>query len=161
VSLTRLRADRAGAAADGLPLWVVGENTPNDCVVVGEADAFTRFADGLALKPTTYRHLPVVHPYHTPLMRPVADALADVLAAMDVRAPEVPVVSPTGPRRVTDAAQVRAVIVDALVSPVAWSAALTEAASEWPRARWRECGPSASLHRFVWKNGLELDWGEA
>jgi hypothetical protein len=53
------------------------------------------------------------------------------------------------------------VLVDALVSPVAWSAALTRAAALWPRARWRECGPSASLYRFVWKNSLELDWSAA
>jgi hypothetical protein len=62
---------------------------------------------------------------------------------------------------VVTAADARAVLVDALVTPVAWSAALKDAAGRWPDARWRECGPSESLYRFVWKNGLTLDWAAA
>jgi hypothetical protein len=80
---------------------------------------------------------------------------------MDIKAPAVPVISPTGPREVGTADDVRAVLADALVSPVAWATALVTAAERWPDARWRECGPSGSLYRFVWKNGLKLDWAEA
>jgi [acyl-carrier-protein] S-malonyltransferase len=160
-SLTRIRRADAETAADGLTLWIINENGPADVVVVGTAEAFRTFSERLDLSPATFRALPVSSPYHTPLMRPVADAMAAALEAIEVAAPSVPVVSPTGPRTVTDAAGVRAVLVDALVSPVAWSSALTVAAERWPDARWRECGPSGSLHRFVWKNGLELDWAEA
>lgn len=161
VSLTRVSVALARDTAADLELWVVGENAPADTIVVGVADAWDAFAERLSLKPATYRRLPVVHPYHTPLMRPVADAVAEVVAGLDVADPTCPVRSPTGPRRIVDADGARAVIVDALVSPVAWSSALRAAAAEWPAAAWRECGPSASLHRFVWKNDLELDWGEA
>jgi [acyl-carrier-protein] S-malonyltransferase len=160
-SVTRMRPATAAAAAADLPLWVIGENGPADCIVVGETDAFGRFADDLGLTPATYRELPVTFPYHTPAMGPVAEAMATALDGIEVGPPAVPVVSPTGPRPVTDADAVRSVLVEALVSPVAWSAALTCAAERWPAARWRECGPSASLHRFVWKNGLDLDWAEA
>ena len=69
--------------------------------------------------------------------------------------------TPTGPGEVRTAGDAAEVVVAALTSPVAWQEALTDAAARWPDARWRECGPSASLHRFVWKNGLTLDWGEA
>jgi [acyl-carrier-protein] S-malonyltransferase len=160
-SLTRVRRRAVDAAAGGLPLWVIGENGPADCVVVAESDAFATFAERLRLDEKTYRELPVSHPYHTPRMQPVAEAMADTLASMPVRDPELPVLSPTGPRAVVTADEARAVLVDALVSPVAWSTALKDAAGRWPDARWRECGPSGSLYRFVWKNGLELDWAEA
>ena len=160
-SLTRVRRRAVDQARDGLALWVIGDNGPADCVVVGQSDAFAVFAERLGLTEATYRELPVRHPYHTPAMQPVADALAKHLAAVDVRDPAVPVVSPTGPRPVADAGEARAVLVDALVSPVAWSTALRDAAARWPDARWRECGPSGSLYRFVWKNSLTLDWAEA
>jgi [acyl-carrier-protein] S-malonyltransferase len=160
-SMTRLRLAKATAAAAGLDLWVVGRNGPADCIVVGEADDFATFVDRIGATPTTYRELPVVAPYHTPAMAPVAAALADVVAGLDVRDPVVPVLTPTGPGEVRTADGARRVLVDALTSPVAWSDVLGLAAQRWPGARWRECGPSCSLHRFVWKNGLSLDWGEA
>lgn len=160
-SLTRVRRPKVVEAAHDLALWVIGDNGPADCIVVGEAEAFAVFAERLALSPATYRELPVTHPYHTPLMQPVAEAMAAALAEIDVRDPIAPVLSPTGPRPVDDADAARSVLVGALVSPVAWSATLTRAAERWPGARWRECGPSGSLYRFVWKNGLELDWAEA
>jgi [acyl-carrier-protein] S-malonyltransferase len=164
-SLTRVRREAAASAAaeasDAGPLWIVGDNGPTDCIVVGATAAFERFAVRLNLTPKTYRLLPVVHPYHTPAMRPVAAAMIDALRGLRFRHPELPVLSPTGPRTVSTADEARSVLVDALVSPVAWSSALARAAGAWPDARWRECGPSASLYRFVWKNGLELDWAEA
>jgi malonyl CoA-acyl carrier protein transacylase len=161
-SLTRVKREAAREAAEGLDLWVVGENGPADEIVVGTAGAFAAYAGRLSLSPTTYRTLPVTHPYHTPLLAPVADELRPVLDGLAVRDPALPVWSPTGPRDVTDAAGARAVIADALVSPVRWSMALTAAAGRWPGVRWRECGPSGSLYRFTWKNGLrDLDWAEA
>jgi [acyl-carrier-protein] S-malonyltransferase len=160
-SMTRLRLARAAAEAEGLELWVVGRNGPADCIVVGVSDDFAAFVDRIGATPTTYRELPVAAPYHTPAMAPVAAALADVVAGLDVRDPVLPVLTPTGPGEVRTAEDARRVLVDALTSPVAWSEVLGVAAERWPDARWRECGPSCSLHRFVWKNGLSLDWGEA
>lgn len=160
-SLTRVRHAAAESASTNLALWVVGHNGPADCIVVGESAAFATFAARLGLTDKTYRELPVSYPYHTPLMAQVAAAMSVIVDDVAVRDPVVPVLSPTGPRAVTDAAGVRAVIVAALTSPVAWSAALEQAADAWPGASWRECGPSASLYRFVWKNGLTLDWAEA
>jgi [acyl-carrier-protein] S-malonyltransferase len=160
-SLTRIKPAKALAASEDLTLWVINENGPADCVVVGDAASFATLSERLDLSPTTFRALPVTSPYHTPLMRPVADAMARAVEGIDIEAPAVPVLSPTGPREIRTADDVRTVLVDALVSPVAWSTALRTAAGRWPDARWRECGPSGSLYRFVWKNGLKLDWAEA
>jgi malonyl CoA-acyl carrier protein transacylase len=160
-SMTRLRLAKATTAAEGLELWIVGRNGPADCIVVGVSDDFATFVDRVGATPTTYRELPVVAPYHTPAMALVGAALADVVGGLDVRDPVVPVLTPTGPGEVRTADDARRVLVEALTSPVAWSEVLGLAAQRWPDARWRECGPSCSLHRFVWKNGLSLDWGEA
>ena len=80
---------------------------------------------------------------------------------MDVADPQVPVLTPTGPGEVRTAAEARRVLVEALTSPVAWADVLAAGAALWPDARWRECGPSCSLYRFVWKNGHDLDWADA
>jgi [acyl-carrier-protein] S-malonyltransferase len=160
-SFTRLPVEKAVAAADGLRAWVAARNAPSDCIVVAGADAFATFVERARATPNTYRELPVTAPYHTPVMAPVADAVAAALASTDVAAPSVEVVSPTGPRWVRTADDVRRALVTALTEPVAWSSALALASAHWPGARWRECGPSYSLHRFVWKNGLDVDWADA
>jgi malonyl CoA-acyl carrier protein transacylase len=160
-SMTRLPPARAEDAASGLDVWIVGRNGPADCIVTGASDHFAAFVDRLGVSPQTYRLLPVVAPYHTPVMAPVADALAAAVEVCDLREPAVAVVTPTGPGEVRTAAEAAATLVRALTEPVAWREALLDAAARWPGARWRECGPSASLHRFVWKNGLDLDWDEA
>ena len=160
-SMTRLPLERAEAAADGRDLWVVGRNGPADCIVVGHAEAFAAFVADLGVSPNTYRLLPVVAPYHTPALAPVAAEVAAAVGDCAWSDPVVPVLTPTGPGEITTAAEAAAVVVAALTSPVAWRDVLVSAARRWPDARWRECGPTASLHRFVWKNGLTLDWGEA
>lgn len=160
-SMTRLPLDRAEAAAAGLDLWVVGRNGPADCIVVGHTEAFAAFVADLGVSPNTYRLLPVAAPYHTPAMAPVAAEVAAAVASCALREPAVAVLTPTGPGEVRTAAEAATVLVAALTTPVAWRDALMAAADRWSGARWRECGPTASLHRFVWKNGLSLDWGEA
>ena len=160
-SMTRVPLERAEEAAVGRELWVVGRNGAADCIVVGHADAFDAFVADLGVSPNTYRLLPVVAPYHTPVMAPVAAELAAAAASCTWRAPAVPVMTPTGPGEVATGAEAAALVATALTSPVAWRDVLTTAAERWPDAAWRECGPTASLHRFVWKNGLKLDWGEA
>ena len=160
-SFTRLPVERAAAGAEGLAAWVAARNAPSDCIVVAAAEAFGAFVERVGATPATYRELPVGAPYHTPVMAPVADAVAAALAGMDVAAPSVEALSPTGPRWVRTADEVRRTLVAALTEPVAWSSALALAAGRWPDARWRECGPSYSLHRFAWKNGLGADWADA
>ena len=160
-SMTRLPVERAEQAALGRDLWVVGRNGAADCIVVGHREAFDAFVADLGVSPNTYRLLPVVAPYHTPVMAPVAAEIAAAAAACSWRDPQVPVLTPTGPGEVTSGAEAAALVATALTSPVAWRDVLETAATRWPDARWRECGPTASLHRFVWKNGLTLDWGEA
>jgi [acyl-carrier-protein] S-malonyltransferase len=160
-SMTRLRPAAAEDAAAGLEVWVIGRNGPADCIVVGIAADFATFVDRVGASPHTYRELPVTAPYHTPAMAPVADALGEEVAGFDVREPAVPVLTPTGVGEVHTAEDVRRVLVDALTSPVAWSDLLGVAARRWSGGRWRECGPSCSLQRFVWKNGLDLAWADA
>ncbi len=160
-SMTRLPLDRAEAAAEGLDLWVVGRNGPADAIVVGVTADFATYVDRVGATPKTYRELPVVAPYHTPAMRRVADAFQHAVDGTDVADPQVPVLTPTGPGEVRTAAEARRVLVEALTSPVAWADVLATGAARWPEARWRECGPSYSLYRFVWKNGHCLDWADA
>ena len=113
------------------------------------------------------QHLPAaarsVAPYHTPVMAPVAAELAAAAAGCTLARPAgagadarpAPARSRTGAEAGRGRGD-RAHLAGGLAR-----GARDRPPSRWPDARWRECGPTASLHRFVWKNGLTLDWGEA
>ena len=72
--------------------------------------------------------LQVSAPFHSPLMRAVEEPLREALDRVAIRAPRVPVASTVRPGLVTTAEQVRAVLVEQLVAPVLWSAALAKLA---------------------------------
>ena len=161
LSLTRVPAARVEDAAQEVGGWLVAHNGPIDTVVVIESARLSSFLRCVQADENTYRALPVRFPYHTPAMRPVADALAVSLMNFEIRDPVIPVVSPTGPLQPTTADEVREIIAGALTVPVHWSKALSWAAARWTDAAWRECGPANVLYRFVWKNKLKLDWSAA
>ena len=163
-SLTRVDPEAVRRTAEELQqLRVVSENGPADCVVVAAPSAFAALVERLA-------------PRHRPLPGPAADPAVPTRrswrpwpmrwrpSSPTCRSsnPRRPMISPTGPRLVEDAATARATVVEALVNPVRWSSAPAWAAGEHPQAQWRECGPAGYLGRFTRKNGLtDLDWAEA
>ncbi len=59
--------------------------------------------------------------FHSPLMESAESGLADFLAAIEIRDPEVPVVSNVTADVVTDADTARELLVRQLTSPVRWS----------------------------------------
>jgi [acyl-carrier-protein] S-malonyltransferase len=64
--------------------------------------------------------LPVSAPFHCALMQPAADAMRDALAAIDVKAPSVPLVANVIAAEVTDPAQIKNLLVDQVTGMVRW-----------------------------------------
>jgi len=64
--------------------------------------------------------LAVAGAFHTELMRPADEKLAEALAGVTVRAPRVPVWSNVDARPHTDPAEIRDLLVRQVVSPVRW-----------------------------------------
>jgi [acyl-carrier-protein] S-malonyltransferase len=87
------QADDACAAAPDA-CWVANDNAPGQVVVAGTPDgveAASARAKDVGVKRAT--PLNVGGAFHTPLMRPAADALADELAGVSFRVTDTPVVS--------------------------------------------------------------------
>ena len=91
-----LEAVRAVAeeAAQGEVCQAANDNDPTQVVVSGAKAAVERAAE-IAKEKGAKRAilLPVSAPFHCALMQPAADVMADALAAVEIKAPAVPVVA--------------------------------------------------------------------
>jgi len=93
---------------------------PGNTVVSGaaaELDAFARLAESKQLR---LAKLAVAGAFHTRLMKPADDRLAEALAGVELRAPRVPVWSNVDAKPHTDPAEIRELLVKQVVSPVLW-----------------------------------------
>lgn len=64
--------------------------------------------------------LPVSAPFHCALMKPAADVMKDALAAVDAKAPVVPLVANVTAASVTDPAKIRQLLVEQVTGMVRW-----------------------------------------
>ncbi|MCC7305099.1 MAG: ACP S-malonyltransferase [Alphaproteobacteria bacterium] len=64
--------------------------------------------------------LPVSAPFHCPLMKPAARVMEDALAAANIKAPSVPVVSNVTAKAESDPARIRSLLVDQITGMVRW-----------------------------------------
>jgi len=88
--------------------------------------------------------LPVSAPFHTSLMTPAGERLAEALASLELRAPEVPVIHNVNAAAESDPEAIRALLVQQISSPVRWTDCMatlrTAGASQFV-----ECGPGKVL----------------
>jgi len=108
-------------AADGQVLSAANDNDPSQVVISGHRDAVER-AVGMAKDKGAKRALmlPVSAPFHCALMQPAADVMAAALAEADIRDPKVPLVANVEAQAVTDAARIRALLVQQVTGSVRW-----------------------------------------
>jgi [acyl-carrier-protein] S-malonyltransferase len=64
--------------------------------------------------------LPVSAPFHCPLMAPAADAMAEALAGVSLKAPVVPVVANVTATAVRDPDEIRRLLVEQVTGLVRW-----------------------------------------
>lgn len=111
----------ADAAAEGDVCTVANDNDPSQVVISGAKGAIDR-AVALAKDHGAKRAvlLPVSAPFHCPMMQPAADAMADALAKVAIRAPLVPVYANVTAAPVSDPDTIRALLVDQVTGMVRW-----------------------------------------
>lgn len=68
--------------------------------------------------------LAVAGAFHTPLMEPADQRLADELASVDIKSPEIPVYSNVDAETHSDPAELKKILVSQVVSPVRWEDSL-------------------------------------
>ncbi len=96
-------------------------NAPDQVVIAGHREAVERFA---ALAPEAGAKkvvpLPVSAPFHSPLMRPAAERLADFLAGVEFRDARFPIVANVDATPVHGGALARQRLIEQVAAPVRW-----------------------------------------
>ncbi|HYU32318.1 MAG TPA: SDR family NAD(P)-dependent oxidoreductase [Thermoanaerobaculia bacterium] len=139
------------ASIDGYAV-VANINSTAQAVVGGATDAVTRAEEIFRQAGREVRPLPVSHAFHTSIVAPASEPMKQVLARLDLRPPEIPVVSnatgglyPMGAGAVPE-------MIDLLgrqiASPVRFVQGLHTLYDEGVRV-FVEVGPKRALHGFV------------
>lgn len=100
---------------------IANDNAPGQIVLSGTREAVQRAIDiarTLGAKRSVL--LPVSAPFHSPLMGPAADALAEVLDRTSVRPPLLPVLSNVSARPETDPERIAQLLVSQVTGTVRW-----------------------------------------
>jgi len=132
-------------AAQGGVVEAVNFNAPGQVVIAGERPAVERaiaMAKGRGAKRAV--ELPVSVPSHSSLMRAAGERLGEKLATVTISPPRITYVSAVDARAHTDVADIRALLVRQLASPVRWQDTVRALAGPGLR-QLIECGPGKVL----------------
>lgn len=109
-------------AGAGDVVGVANDNAPGQVVISGHVAAVERAIELLkAAGAKRALPLPVSAPFHCALMRPAADAMEAALAAVDMRAPAVPLVANVLARPISEPDEIRARLVEQVTGMVRWT----------------------------------------
>lgn len=111
----------AEAAAEDETCTVANDNDPSQVVISGHKGAIERAIE--LVKDHGIKRgilLPVSAPFHCPLMQPAADRMADALGQTAINAPYVPVFANVVAAPVSDADEIRRLLVEQVTGRVRW-----------------------------------------
>lgn len=131
-------ADRAGVTLANI-------NSPGQTVLSGTADRIEQAAS--ACKEAGAKRalpLPVAGAFHSPLMQPAADQMAEFLADIPMSAPRIPVLSNVTAAPHADVESIRANMVAQITSSVRWVESMQYLAGQGVTEA-VECGPGKVL----------------
>lgn len=127
----------------------VNFNAPGQVVIAGSNDAVERAMDICkAAGAKRALPLPVSAPFHTSLMKPAADNLAEMVNAVSFRAPEVPIMHNVHARNEQDPEAIKALMLEQIYSPVKWVDCVKQL-KEGGVSTLVECGPGKVLSGLV------------
>lgn len=133
------------AAAQGQTLTCANFNCPGQIVLSGETAACQRAAEQAGEHGARGAvPLDVAGAFHSEIMRPAADKLAEALAAAEIRTPSVPVYANVDAQPHGAPDEIRRKLLDQLVSPVRWAQCM-EAVLDRGAERFLEIGPGKVL----------------
>jgi [acyl-carrier-protein] S-malonyltransferase len=133
------------ARTDAGVVAAVNFNSPGQVVIAGHTAAVE--AAIVALKAAGAKRalpLPVSAPFHTQLMRPAGERLAEAIADVSIATPQIPVVHNVNAATESDPEQVRKLLVQQIYSPVQWTGCV-QAIVAHGVSQVVECGPGKVL----------------
>jgi [acyl-carrier-protein] S-malonyltransferase len=139
----------AAEAAAGEVCQAANDNDPGQVVVSGHKAAVERAVE-LAKERGAKRAvlLPVSAPFHCELMAPAADKMKEALAAVNIQAPAVPLVSNVRAAGVSDPDEIRELLVQQVTGSVRWRESVMWMASQGVDQIW-EIGAGKALSGMV------------
>lgn len=147
------RAVRSGSEV----LEPANYNAPGQVVVSGSRPAVRRLigaARGHGARKAV--EIPVSGAFHSPLMAPAAERLADALSAVPVRRAGIPVVANLDARPVSDPVEIRDRLLRQLTAPVHWVECVRKL-RELGARRFVEPGPGAVLTELLRRIDRDLE----
>jgi [acyl-carrier-protein] S-malonyltransferase len=132
----------------GFPVWIGNVNASTQFVLTGTAEAVAKAFEELRPRALSVLPLTMSWPIHSELMRPVADAIAPMIAALSsIRDPEVPYYGPEG-RPVSGGEEVRRLLGTAFCFPTLWKDTFERLVADGDKT-FVEAGPGEMLSRMV------------
>lgn len=155
------------ARGSGQVVAAVNFNSPGQVVIAGHSGAVDA-AIGLLKEAGAKRAmpLPVSAPFHTELMKPAGERLAEVVAGLTIKTPKIPVVHNVHATAENEPEKIKSLLVEQIYSPVQWTRCV-EAIVKSGATNIVECGPGKvlsglsrridkSLHSFSLEEPEEL-----
>ncbi len=127
----------------------VNFNSPGQVVIAGHAGPVEVAI--AALKEAGAKRampLPVSAPFHTALMRPAGERLAEAMADVAIAAPQIPVVHNVHAKTEAEPERIRELLVEQIYSPVQWTSCVQTMITAGVSAC-VECGPGKVLSGLV------------
>lgn len=138
-------------ASQGEVCQAANDNDPTQVVVSGTKAAVERAAV-IAKEQGAKRAvmLPVSAPFHCALMQPAADVMAEALAAVEIKAPAVPLIANVRADVVSDPAEIRQLLVEQVTGSVRWRESVQMMAAKGVSEFW-EIGAGKALSGMIRK----------
>jgi [acyl-carrier-protein] S-malonyltransferase len=139
----------ADARAEGEVLQIANYLCPGNIVVSGHKGACERVAD-LATKAGAMKTIPlaVAGAFHTSLMQPAVDRLANALAGVAMQPPRIPVICNVDATAHSDPEEIRELLTRQVVSPVLWEDSQRKLLADGCSPFW-EVGPGRVLRGLL------------
>ncbi|BFH14901.1 ACP S-malonyltransferase [Paenibacillus melissococcoides] len=118
--------ERLGALCDdisaaGTPVEMANLNCPGQIVVSGSREGIDAVVErGKEAGAKRVIPLEVSGPFHSAMMKPAAERLGEALRAIEMQDARIPVIANVTARPVTEAEQIRGLLVEQVFSPVLW-----------------------------------------
>ncbi len=134
-----------------IPGYVVAanKNSPKQTVIAGATDAVEAACESFRSRGITVFPLPVSHAFHSAIVAPASEPLGEVLAKLDIRAPQRPITTNVDSRWYPDDPEkIVQLLARQVASPVEWVNQIERMYADGTRI-FVECGPKRALTGFT------------
>lgn len=110
----------ATVSAEHGPVELANVNCPGQIVISGKAEAVAKAGEAISAQGGRAKPLVVSGPFHSSLMAPAADQLADMLQTVEIRDAKVPVIANASAKPLQSAQEIREALIAQVCAPVLW-----------------------------------------